>query len=130
MAATGDTTRRPRTGAGRPDIRRRVRRQCGGCAEARGSLIPHAGAIRALVIAVIKPPLGTAPMAGPGLPDRGAARGLPTRRRAEGVPPVTGRADRKQAVTTPAGLLTKGEVHASELEAPTGQPPENVGQRA
>jgi hypothetical protein len=111
LAATDDTARRPRTGAGRPDIRRRVRRQCGGRRRRRGSLIPHARPIRALVIAVIEAPLGTAPMARPGRPDRRLARGLPTRRRAEGVPPVTGRADRKGAVTPAAGLQAQGGVH-------------------
>ena len=53
-AATDHASRRPQPGAGRPGIRRRVRGQCARARRAAGSLIPHAGAVRALVIAMIE----------------------------------------------------------------------------
>jgi len=111
LAATSDTARRPRTGAGRPDVRRRVRRQCGGRRRRRGSLIPHAGAIRALVIAMIEAPLGTAPMARPGRTDRGVPPGLAAGGATVHMAPITGGTDRKRAVAPSAGLQAQGGIH-------------------
>ena len=74
--ATDHAAQRARQGRGRHQIRRRVRRQCGERDGALGSLIPHAGAVRALVIAMIEAAFGTAAMA--------LARGADRRR---GAPP-------------------------------------------
>ena len=76
-----------------------------------GSLIPHAGAIRALVIAMIEAAFRADPMPAARGADRGAAGGRPTRRRAKGVAPITRRADREQAVAAPADFLAKRRVH-------------------
>ena len=60
-------------------------------AGAAGSLIPHAGAIRALMIAMIEAAFGTAPMALARGADRSPARGRATRRRAIRVAAITRR---------------------------------------
>ena len=64
---------------------------------ARGSLIPHAGAIRALVIAMIEAPFGTAPMALARGADRRAAGRRATRRRAIRVAAITRRRRSRRA---------------------------------
>ena len=61
--ATDHAAQRARQGRGRHPIRRRVRGQCGGRRRRAGSLIPHARAVRALMIAMIEAAFGTAPMA-------------------------------------------------------------------
>ena len=83
-------------------------REGGGAA---GSLIPHAGAVRALVIAMIEAAFGTAPMALAGGADRGLARRRATRRRAIGVAAITRRADRKEAIAASTDFLAKRRVH-------------------
>lgn len=50
-------------GRGRHQTRRRVPRQCGERGGALGSLIPHAGAVRALVVAMIEAAFRTVTMA-------------------------------------------------------------------
>ena len=89
FAAADHAAQRARQGRGRQPIRRRVRGQCGEAAGARGSLIPHAGAIRALVIAMIEAAFGTAAMAPARGADRGVAGGRATRRRAIRVATIT-----------------------------------------
>ncbi len=111
FAAADHTAQRAHQGRGRRSIRRRVGGQCDGRCRGAGSLIPHAGAIRALVIPMIEAAFRTGPMA----PARGADRGVPsgrtTRGRAIGVATITRRADREEAVAPPAGLLAKRRVH-------------------
>jgi hypothetical protein len=76
-----------------------------------GSLIPHAAAVRALVIAMIEAPFETPPMALARGVDRRAAGRRATRRRAVHVAPITRRADGEEAVAPPADLLAKRRVH-------------------
>ena len=76
--ATDHATQRARQGRGRHPIRRRVRGQCGPPARG-GNWIPHAGAVRALVIAMIEAPFRTAPMTLAGRVDRRAAGRRATR---------------------------------------------------
>jgi len=76
-----------------------------------GSLIPHAGAIRALVVAMIEAAFRTDPMAPPRGVHRGGAGGRATRRRAIGVAPITRGADREEAVAAPTDFLAKRRVH-------------------
>ena len=111
FAATDHAAQRARQGRGRHPIRRRVSGQCGGRRRGAGSLIPHAGAIRALVIAMIEAAFGTAPMALARGADRRAAGRRATRRRAIRVAAITRRADRKEAVAAPTGFLAKRRVH-------------------
>ena len=76
-----------------------------------GSLIPHAGAIRALVIAMIEAAFGAAPMALARGADRRAARRRATRRRAIRVAAITRRADREEAIAAATDFLAKRRVH-------------------
>src|SRR5712691_236938 len=76
-----------------------------------GSLIPHAGAIRALVIAMIEAAFRAAPMPAPRGADRSMAGGRATRRRAIRMAAITRRADREEAVAAPADFLAKRRVH-------------------
>jgi hypothetical protein len=82
-----------------------------------GSLIAHAGAIRALVIAMIEPAFGTATMTLLGRADRVTARRRPTRRRAIRVAAITRGADRKEPIAASADLLAKRRVHDVEAAA-------------
>src|SRR4030095_5095975 len=75
------------------------------------SLIPHAGAIRTLVIGMIRAAFRAAPMPAARGADRGVAGGRTTRRRAIRVAPITRRADREEPVAAPAGFLAKRRVH-------------------
>src|SRR4029453_12432994 len=87
--AADHATQRARQGRGRHPIRRRVRGQCAERRRRAGSLIPHAGAVGALMIAMIEAAFRTPTMA--------LARGTDTdatRRRATG-----GRAIRVAAIT-------------------------------
>src|SRR2546427_4851195 len=111
FAAADHTAQRARQGRGRRSIRRRVRGQCARRRRRAGSLIPHAGAIRALVIPMIEAAFRTAPMAPARRADRGMAGGRATGRRAIRVAPITRRADREEAITVPAGFLAKRRVH-------------------
>jgi len=91
--------------------RPRVGRQCEGGGHTRGSLIPHARARGSLVIAMIEPSLGTAPMALPRGADRLAAGDGATGGRAVRMAAITGYADGKETVTATAEFLTKRRVH-------------------
>ena len=110
MAATDHTAQRAPRGRGRR-VRRRVRRQCAAPGQAAGSLIPHARAMRPLVIAMIETPFGAPAMAAAGVGDRSPARDGPTRRGAVGVAAITRNTHRERAVTEAADLLPKGYVH-------------------
>ena len=109
--AADHTAQRARQGRGRPSIRHRVRGQCDKRRCGAGSLIPHAGAIRALVIPVIEAAFRTDPMAPARGADRGVAGGRATRRRAVRVAAIARRADREEAVAPPTGFLAKRRVH-------------------
>ena len=109
--ATDHATQRARQGRGRHPIRRRVRRQCGECHGTVGSLIPHAGAVGALVIAMIEAALGTAPVALAGGADGGPARGHAARRRAIPLAAITRDADREETIAAATDFLAKRRVH-------------------
>ena len=85
-----------------------------GAAPCGGSLIPHAGAICALLIPMIEAAFGTAPTALACRVDGGATRRSATRRRAIGVAAITRRADREEAVAPPTGFL--GEAACPRLD--------------
>jgi hypothetical protein len=111
FAAADHATQRAHQGRGRRSIRHRVRGQCDGQRREAGSLIPHAGAIRPLMIPMIEAAFRTDPMAPAGRADRVVTGGRATRRRAIRVAPVTRRADREEAVAAPTGFLAKRRVH-------------------
>jgi len=111
FAAADHTAQRADQGRGRRSIRRRVSRQCAWRCGPAGSLIPHAGAIRALVIPMIEPAFRTETMAPARRSDRVVAGGSATRARAIRMATITRRADREEAVTTAAGFLAKRRVH-------------------
>ncbi len=111
MATTDHASRRPHQGAGRHRIRRRVSRQCGGGRRALGSVIPHAGAIGALVIAMIEPAFGAGAVPATGRAHGAVARDDATRGRAERMAPITRRADRERLATVPTGLESQRPVH-------------------
>ena len=73
FAAADHTSQRARQGRGRRSIRRRVSGQCACRRGPARSLIPHARAIRALVIPMIEPAFWTATMALARSADRGVA---------------------------------------------------------
>jgi len=112
--ATDHATQRARQGRGRHRIRRRVDRQCGDGRGPRGSLIRHAGAVRALVIAMIEAPFGAALMALPGGADRRLARRRATRGRAIRMAAITRHADREDAIAASTDLLAKRRIHDVE----------------
>ena len=64
------------------------------------------------MVAVIEPALRAGLMAGLRGPHTAAATGVTTRVGAIGVSPITGRANRKQASTEPAGLLAERMIHS------------------
>ena len=72
-----------------------------------GSLIPHARAIRALVITMIEAALWASAVALTRRRDRAAARGGTTARRAVRVAAITGDTDREGPVTATAGFLAE-----------------------
>ena len=111
FGAADHTAQRARQGRSRRSIRRRVREQCDRRCRGAGSLIPHAGAIRALVITMIEAAFRAAPMPAARGADRVVTGGHPTRRRAIRVAPITPRADREEAVAAPADFLAKRRVH-------------------
>ncbi len=111
FAAADQTAQRARQGRGRRSIRRRVSGQCGGGPVAAGSLIPHACAIRALVIAMVEAAFGTRPMPSACGTDRLLTGGCAARCRAIAVAPITGRANREEAVAPPARFLPQRRVH-------------------
>ena len=76
-----------------------------------GRLIPHAGAIGALMVAMIQAPFRTALVPAVGGPDRDPPRRVAARRRAVRLPSITPRTDRKELATTTTGLLAKRGIH-------------------
>lgn len=119
FAATDHTAQRTRQGRGRHSIRRRVGRQCVGRHGGRGSLIPHAGAIGALLVAMIEAPFRTPAVSGAGGGDRASARGDATGRRAVRVPAITRGAQGKQGAAGAAHLLAQRHVHGVASAATT-----------
>src|SRR6516162_4557356 len=109
--ATDHATQRARQGLGRHPIRRCVHGQCDERDRRAGSLIPHAGAVRALMVAMIEAALWAPPMASTRSPDRRAASRGAARQRAIGVTAITRRADREEAVAASADFLAKRRVH-------------------
>jgi hypothetical protein len=83
----------------------------------RGSLIPHAGAIRALVIPMIEAPFRAATVALPRGADRRAAAGDATRRRAIHMATIARGADRKQPIAASTDFLAQRRVHDVEAAA-------------
>ncbi len=111
FAAADHASPRAHQRRGRRTIRRRVRGQCVEGRGAAGRLIPHARAIRALVIAMIEASFRAPPMALSGRPDRGPTRVGTADRGAIGMAPIARRADREEAVAAPTDLLEKRRVH-------------------
>src|SRR5712692_7175158 len=95
FAAADHTAQRARQGRGRRSIRHRVRGQCDRRYGGAGSLIPHAGAIRALMIAMIEAPFGAASVALTCAGDRTATPGTATGRRTVGVTAIARDTDRE-----------------------------------
>jgi hypothetical protein len=115
--ATDHATQRARQRRGRHRIRRRVRRQCGESGRALGSLIPHASAVRALMVTMIEASFGTPSMTRTSGAHRVSARGLATRRRAIGVAAIARRTDGEDAIAAPTDLLAKRPVHDVDAAA-------------
>ncbi len=115
FAAADHTSQRARQGRGRQGLRRRVQRQCAARGQAAGSLIPHARAIRPLVIAMIEAPFGAPAMSAAGSRDRSAAREAATRRGAVRVPPITRDTHREEPVAEATDFLAKGYVHVGAV---------------
>src|SRR5712691_10824323 len=90
FAAADHTSQRARQGRGRRSIRRRVSGQCDRQCQAGGSLIPHARAIRALVIAMIEAPFEALAMPSTCGRDRTPARDGATRCGAVRMAAITG----------------------------------------
>jgi hypothetical protein len=115
--ATDHATQRARQGRGRHPIRRRVRRQWGEGSGALGRVIPHAGAVRPLVITMIEAALCAAAMALTGGANGIATRRDPTRRRAIRVAAITPGTDREEAITASADSLAKRRLHGVNAAA-------------
>jgi hypothetical protein len=82
-----------------------------------GSLIPHARAIRALVIAMIEAAFRAAAMPLARGAHRRATCGETTRRRAIRVAAITGCADREEPIAATTDFLAKRRVHHVEAAA-------------
>ncbi len=111
MATTDHASRRPHQGAGRHRIRRRVGGQCGGRRGRLGSLIPHARAIGALVIAMIQTAFGTRAMPSAGRAHRATTGRVPAGGRTIRLAAIARGADRQRAATAPTGLESQRGVH-------------------
>ena len=74
-------------------------------------MIPHARAIRALVIAMIEAAFRASAVSLTGRRDRAPARGGATSRRAVRVAAITGDTDREDPVTETTGFLAERDVH-------------------
>src|SRR5712691_13088546 len=111
LAATDHTAQRARQGRGRRTIRRRVSGECAVWGRTAGSLIPHARAIRALMIPMIEAAFRTGTMSAAGGADRSAAARRATRRRAIRVAAIARGADREEAAAPPTRFLAKRRVH-------------------
>jgi hypothetical protein len=115
--ATDHATQRAHQRRGRHRIRRRVRGQCGEGRGALGSLIPHAGAVRPLMVTMIEASFGTTPMTRTSGAHRVSARGLATRRRAIGMAAIARRTDGEDAIAAAADFLAKRPVHDVDAAA-------------
>ena len=111
FAATDHTAQRARQGRGRRTIRRRVSEECAAWGRTAGSLIPHARAIRALMIAMIEAALRTGPVAAARGADRSAAGRRATGRRAIRMAAIARGTDREGAAAQPTRFLAKRCVH-------------------
>jgi hypothetical protein len=109
LAATDHTARRPHQGGAR--LRQRVRGQCGGGRVGLGSLIPHARAVRALMIAMIEPPFRAGPMAAPRRPHAFPSCRRPTAGGTIRLAAIAGAAEGERAVAAATGSLAKRSVH-------------------
>ena len=109
--ATDHASQRARQGRGRRSIRRRVGGQCDRRDRGAGSLIPHARAIGALVIAMIQAPFRTAAMAAAGRAEAISTGGGATRGRAIRLAAVTRDADGEEPVAASTDLLAERRVH-------------------
>jgi hypothetical protein len=76
-----------------------------------GSLIPHARAVRALMIPMIEAAFRTGPMAPAGGADRSVAGRRATRRRAVCLAAIARGADREEPAAEPTRFLAKRRVH-------------------
>jgi hypothetical protein len=130
LAAADQTAPRAHQRRGRRTVRRRVSGQCAEPRAAGGSLIPHAGAIRPLMIPMIEATFRTPAVAVTGGRDRSLPAGGATRARAVRVATIAGDTDRKEAVTATARLLAKWYVHGvGAASAPTGRTAQTVAQQ-
>ena len=111
LAATDHASRRPHQRSGRHRIRRRVGGQCAAWGRTAGSLIPHARAIRALMIAMIEAAFRTVPMSAASGAHRSAAIGGATPGGAIRMAAITRGADREEAVAPPTRFLAKQRIH-------------------
>src|SRR5712691_10670038 len=109
--AADHATQRTRQGRGRRPIRRRVRRQRGQWRGLAGSLIPHAGAIRPLMVTMIESAFRTLSVAPSGRVARPPTRHIATRRRAIDMAAIAGRTNRERPITEATDLLAEGRVH-------------------
>lgn len=111
LPAADHTARHAHQERGRRRRRRRVSGQCGGSRAPGGSVIPHAGAIGALMIAMIEAPFRARAMAPPCHLQAGPAPRRPAPRRAIRVTAVARRANRERPAAPATGLLTERGVH-------------------
>ena len=111
LAAADQTAPRAHQRRGRQTVRRRVSGECAGHGPAGGSLIPHAGAIRPLMIPMIEAAFRAAAVSPARSADRTAAARGATDRRAVRVTAITGDTDREDPVTASAGFLTERSIH-------------------
>ena len=109
--AADHASQRARQGRGRRRIHRRVRRQCGGRRRPAGSLIPHAGAIRPLMVTMIEPAFRTLSVSPAGRLARPPTRHLATRRRAIGMASIAGRTNGERPIAEATDLLPERRVH-------------------
>src|SRR3990170_1575850 len=109
--ATDHASQRARRGRGRRRIRRRVHGQSGWRREALGRVIPHAGPVGPLGVAVIEAPFRAATVALLGRADRRAPARHATRLRAIRMTAITRGADREGPIAASTDLLAKRRVH-------------------
>ena len=111
FAAADHATQRARQGRGRRRIRRRVRGECGKRRGPAGSLIPHAAAIRPLVVTMIEPSFRALSVSPSGRLARSPTRQIATRRRAVGMAAIAGRTNGERTIAEATDLLAEGRVH-------------------
>ena len=131
FAAADHASQRAHQRRGRRTIRRRVSGQCVEGRGAAGRLIPHARAIRALVIAMIEASFRAPPMALSGRPDRGPTRVGTADRGAIGMAPIARAQIAKRRLQRRQIFWRSGVSTASEQRrfAPTGRTVQTVAQQ-